>query len=198
MSDAPSPPDPPQRPGLSKRLGIPHVSGTWTVILLLFCFVLTTGLVLLVFRKLPEWVEFEIVVGTWWLLWALVLTKLLYMGEQIADDYKHRQPRSWFDTKNLDGCSSGGSDAEGCVVVLGLIVALFLVWILIEFAVPIIFFMLYFLVRGMLVRVVNDKPQCQGNIGLSAFRGIFWATIYTAPLALTIYVVHFLHQRAGG
>ena len=46
-----------------------------------------------------------------------------------------------------------------------------LVWFLVEIAIPIVFLMLYFLVRGMLVRVVNDRPECRGNLLLSTVRG---------------------------
>lgn len=88
-------------------------------------------------------------------------------------------------------------DIEGCLIILGLIAALMLVWVLIEFAVPIVFFLLYFLVRGMLARVVNDKPQCRGHAGLSALRGMLWATVYTLPLAVAIWSIHAMQMRRG-
>ena len=199
MSDPAS--QPPQRPRLAARLRLPQVSGKWTVFWLLFCLTVTGLLIPLVLKK-PLWIELEFVVAAWWLLWAIVLTKLLYQGEQIADDHQQHKPRDWFGlTKNsgpsgsdFSGCGSG-ADAEGCLVLLGLIVALFLVWILIEFALPIVFFMLYFLIRAMLVHVVHDRPRCQGNFGLAAFRGCLWAAIYTVPLAGTVWLVHFIMRR---
>jgi hypothetical protein len=197
-------PEPPKRPRLRERLRLPEVSGKWTVLWLLLCFILTGVLIPLVL-KLPKWVEFEIVVACWWVLWAIVLTKLLYSGEQVSDDHRHHKPRDWFGLKKSEGSSGnwgdlsgcGAADGEGCLVLLGLIVALILVWFLVEIAIPIVFLMLYFLVRGMLVRVVNDRPGCRGNFGLSAARGALWATVYTLPLALTVWLVHYIHLKHG-
>lgn len=201
-SDPQSPDQPRKRPRLRERLLLPTVSGKWTVLWLLLCLILTAVLIPLVL-KLPKWVKFEIVVGCWWVLWTIVLTKLLYMGEQLADDHKHRPPRDWFGLNrnesgpaDFSGCGSG-ADAEGCAVILGLILALILVWFLIEVAIPVVFLMLYFLVRGMLVRVVHDKPQCRGNFVLSAARGALWATVYTLPLGVLVYLVHLIHFKRG-
>jgi hypothetical protein len=204
MSDESSTPQPPNRPRFARRLRLPEVSGKWTVFWLLVCLIITALLIPLVLKK-PLWVELEIVVVVWWLLWGVVLTKLLYKGEQIADDHQQHKARDWFGLNKEGSGSSGpdlggcgpGVDAEGCLVLLGLIVALFLVWILIEFALPILFFMLYFLIRGMLVHAVHDKPQCQGNWSMAAFRGFLWATIYTAPLAGTIWLVHYMQMKRG-
>ena len=203
MSDESSTPQPPRRPRLSRRLRLPEVSGKWTVFWLLICLIITGLLIPLVLKK-PLWLEFELVMAAWWVLWGIVLTKLLYKGEQIADDHQQHKPRDWFGFNkkesgsgpDLSGCGSG-ADAEGCLVLVGLILALIVVWFLIEFAIPIIFLMLYFLIRGMLVHVVHDKPQCQGDLGMSAFRGFLWATIYTAPLAGTIWLVHFIQMKRG-
>ncbi|MCE9530282.1 MAG: hypothetical protein K8T89_03980, partial [Planctomycetes bacterium] len=138
-------PEPSKRPPLKERLRLPHVSGFWTVLWLLACFVLT-GILLPLVLKLQPWIEFEIVVGIWWLLWSMILTKLLYKGEHIADDHRLKKPKDWFGLdgssgSNWDGCA-GGADFEGCAIVLGLIAALALVWLLIELAIPIVFFML--------------------------------------------------------
>jgi hypothetical protein len=202
-TDAPSP-EPRKRPRLRERLRLPEVSGKWTVLWLLLCFILTGVLIPLVL-KLPKWVEFEIVVACWWVLWAIVLTKLLYAGEQVSDDHRHHKPRDWFGLKKSEGSSGnwgdlsgcGSADGEGCLVLLGLIAALILVWFLIEIAIPVVFLMLYFLVRGMLVSVVNDRPGCRGNFSFSAARGALWATVYTLPLALTIWLIHFIHMKHG-
>src|SRR5688572_2094195 len=99
MSEPSSTPRPPKRPRLAQRLRLPQVSGKWTVFWLLIC-LLITGLLIPPVLKKPLWVELEIVVGVWWLLWGIVLTKLLYMGEQIADDHQHHEPRDWFGFKN--------------------------------------------------------------------------------------------------
>jgi hypothetical protein len=206
MSEPPASPQPeakpPKRPRFSQRLRLPEVSGKWTVIWLLVCFTLTAALIPILLRRAKPWIEMEIVVAVWWILWALILTKLLYKGERISDDHQRREPRDWLHLKKLGdgvgdpGCST--TDGEGCLVILGLIAALFLVWVLIEVAIPVVFFLLYFVVRGMLANVVNDKTRCQGNLGQSAIRGLFWATLYSAPIALTIWLVHWIHMKRNG
>ena len=199
MPETPIPP-PPRRPRLAQRLRLPVVSGKWTVLWLVCCFALTGVFIPLVLH-LPKWIDFEIVVAVWWFLWALILVKLLYKGEQVSDDHQHHEPRDWFGLNNtsLSGCGDAGcalgADAEGCLVVLGLIAALVLVWVLVEFAIPIVFLLLYFLVRGMLAHVVNERPSCQGNFGLSAIRGIFWATVYSAPLAGAVWIIHWIYLK---
>lgn len=185
----------------TRGLRLPEVSGKWTVIWLLVCFILT-GILIPVVLKLPHWIEYEIVVGVWWIVWTMILTKLLYKGEQITDDHQHKQPRDWLglqkaDASDASGCGYG-ADFEGCAVLIGLVVALILVWFLIEVAIPIVFLLLYFLVRGMLANVVNEKAYCRGNFTLSAARGFFWATVYTAPLALSIWVIHYIQKKHGG
>jgi hypothetical protein len=201
MSNPSSTPQPPQRPSLRRRLRLPEVSGKWTVLWLLICLIVSGLFIPLVLKK-PLWIELEFVVLAWWIIWGFVLTKLLYKGEQVADDHTQHKPRDWFGLKDsgsgpgFSGCGSG-ADAEGCLVLLGLLLALFLIWFLIELAIPIVFFMLYFLIRGMLVHVVHDKPACRGSLSLSAFRGFLWATIYTAPLAGTIWLVHYIQLKRG-
>ena len=195
----PSAPPPPNRPSMSKRLRLPEVSGKWTVVWLLICFLLT-GILIPIMLKLPTWIEFESVVGIWWILWRMILTKLLYKGEQVSDDHERKEARLWSYLKGgfpAKGAAENGGP-EGCLLLVGLIAALFLVWALIEIAIPIVFFLLYFLVRGMLVHVVNDKTRCQGNVSLSAARGFLWATVYTVPLAATIWIVHWINARHGG
>jgi hypothetical protein len=199
MSDSPDTPPLQPDPLRRRRLRLPVVSGKWTVVLLLCCFLFTGALISLVMR-LPKWLDFEIVIAIWWLLWVMILTKLLYKGEQVSDDHVRKGARSWFNTtkdpdlSRYDGCWYG-LDFEGWAVIFGLIAAVALVWFLIEIAIPIVFFMLYFLVRGMLARVVNDQWNCRGNVGLSALRGVIWATIYTVPLAFTVWIIHFIHAR---
>lgn len=195
MPDASSP----KRPKLSERLRLPNVSGKWTVFWLLVCFAITATLIPLVLKR-SLWVEFEFVVLAWWLIWTLILTKLLYTGQQINDDYQRKEAvaKGGATSKNgssdWSGCLSGG-DAEGCAIILGLLVALVLVWALIEIVLPIVFFLLYFLIRGMLCHVVNERRHCQEKLGLSVFHGAFWATVYSLPLAGVIWLVHYFQSR---
>lgn len=188
----------PARPPFSRRLRLPAVSGKWTVIWLLVCAAVSGLLIPLILRK-PLWVEFELVVAVWWLLSGMLLTKLLYRGERVADDHRQHSPRDWFNlkhagTSDLSGCGPG-IDGEGCLVLVGLLIALLLVWLLIELLIPVVFFLLYFLIRGMLVHAAHNRPRCRGHLSMSVGCGFFWATIYTTPLAGVVWLVHVIGSR---
>lgn len=199
MADSPAAPleQPARRPRFSRRLRLPVVSGKWTVIWLMVCFGLT-GALIPVALHLKPWVEMEIVLACWWVLWCVLLTKLLYKGEQVSDDHSRREARDWMGISNPDAIGCATVDIEGFLIILGLILALSLVWLLIEIAIPVVFFLLYFVVRGMLAQAANGQSQCRGNLPLSAFRGTVWATLYTAPLALTVWMVHWVHMKHAG
>ena len=206
---------PVQRPSLAKRVRLPRLSGKASAAWLAVCFGLTAALIPMVLR-LPRWVEFEIVLVLWWVIWLAVLTRLLYTGQRVADDHQLREPRSWFssdkpeqkeqkkdpDRSWWDGFSTGWfvGDADGvaigCLVVVGLVVLAGLVWFLIEVAIPLVLFLLYFVTRGMLAQVVNDRHRCRGRLGRALAWGLVWATLYTTPVAAAVWYVHFFHQRS--
>jgi hypothetical protein len=160
------------------------------------CFALAAIVIPLVLHQ-KAWVEMEIVLGCWWWFWCVLMTKLLYKGEQVSDDHSRKDARDWglSNSEIPDGCGYLGGD--GILIFIGLVLALALVWVVIELAIPIVFFLLYFVVRGMLAQAVNGRPFCRGNLTLSAASGIFWATLYTLPLALTVWVVHWIHLKRG-
>jgi len=56
MSEAPDAPPPPPGPSRPRRLRLPVVSGKWTVVWLLCCFLFTGALIPLVMR-LPKWLD---------------------------------------------------------------------------------------------------------------------------------------------
>jgi hypothetical protein len=90
-----SPPLPePRAKRLGRALRLPTVSGKVSVAWLVFCFVLAAVLVPMALR-LPIWIEFEIVVGVWWVIWVVALTWMLYVGWHVADDHHYTGPRSW-------------------------------------------------------------------------------------------------------
>ena len=207
---------PVQRPSLAKRVRLPRLSGKASAAWLVVCFGLTAVLIPMVFR-LPRWVEFEIVLALWWAVWLAVLTRLLYTGQQVADDHQMREPRNWFSSdkskqkeqkKDVDrswwdglfflGELAGDSEAVaiGCLIVIGLVLLAGLVWFLIEVAIPLVLFLLYFVTRGMLARVVNDRHRCRGQLGRALAWGFVWATLYTAPVAAAVWFVHFVHQQS--
>ena len=185
----------------STRRRSPMVSGRWTVVWLLVSFAITATIIPLVMKK-PLWLEMEYVVIAWWAIWALLLTKLLYTGEQVSDDHKSEEakegsgPDIGSGCSNLNFCSGRGVDAEGWAIILGILALLVLIWVLIEFVIPLLFALAYFLIRGMLVHVVAERDFCKGRLGMSFLHGGFRATVYSAPLALVVYVVHYVQMRA--
>jgi len=125
------------KPHIREMLRLPAVSGRWTVFWLLVCFAVTATLISLALKK-PLWLELEYVVAVWWFIWVFILTKLLYTGEIVRDDHKLKVfektealdsdsisiPRS---CSNSRGCSNTGTDAEGCLIILGLLLAVGLI-----------------------------------------------------------------------
>jgi hypothetical protein len=206
---------PAPRPSLARRVRLPRLSGKASAAWLVVCFVLTAVLIPMTLR-LPRWVAFEVVLAAWWLIWLAVLTRLLYVGQRVADDHQMSEPRPWFSSAKprakpkkqdpnsawWDGFFWGslGFDSEavavGCLIVIGLIVLVGLVWLLIEVAIPLMLFVLYFVTRGMLARVINDRHHCRGRLGRALAVAFLWATVYTAPLAAAVWFVHYVQQKS--
>ena len=92
-------------------------------------------------------------------------------------------------------------DSEGCLIVLGVILAVVIalvgIWLLIEIVIPALAFVAYFLIREMLARVTNDEHSCQGSVVRAVLWGSLWATVYTLPFALLVWLVHFVHMKPG-
>jgi hypothetical protein len=92
-------------------------------------------------------------------------------------------------------------DGEGCLIALGIIVALVIalvgIWFLIEIVIPALAFVAYLLIRGMLARVANDSHSCEGSLGRATLWGALWATVYTLPFALLVWLVHLVHMKPG-
>lgn len=214
MGDPASEIVPVERRRLARRLALPAVSGKASVAVLVVCFALTAVLIPTAL-KLPRWVEFELVLAAWWLVWAGSLSLLLYRGARLADDFAQpgSQPSSrpsgpaWFALGDLGwGASLGGDSLVGAIlgivleIVLAIaisIVVMFFVWLVMEFAIPVLAFGLYFVVRGMLAHVVNDRHRCRGRLVRAVAWGATWATAYTAPLAALVWTVHALLSRAA-
>jgi hypothetical protein len=186
-----------------RRMRLPMVSGKATAAIVIACLMLT-GLIVIPlagYFKLPPWIRFEILLGVWWIIWAAALARLLYLGRRVSDDHALSLPRNWL--SQFSGGHGGswfdlplGTDAEGCVVALGIVVAVIVAiigfWILIEVAIPALLFLLYFLVRGMLARVANDKHSCKDHALRSLSWGGLWALVYMAPLALLVWLGHVI------
>ncbi len=93
---------------------------------------------------------------------------------------------------DLGGCGEAGG--EGVVVAIVVIVALGAAfgaaWVLVELALPMVFFVMYGLFMRAIGRVANDRHDCQGELSRAMGWGALWATVYVVPLALLTLALH--------
>jgi hypothetical protein len=184
-----------RRRELIEAIRLPHVSGKASAAWLLACFALTAALVPMAVR-LPLWIDFEIVLAGWWVIWAAVLARLLYLGRAVSDDHRLGEPRRWSGLGDWP-FPEIPFDLEGCAWALVLVALVGAAWIVVEVAVPLVAFLLYCLVGGMLAQILNYDHRCQGRLGRALGRGVLWATVYTAPLAVVVWLVHRIHGSRG-
>ena len=187
-----------------------RLSGKGTAWRLALAFALT-GILIPMLLKLPIWIDYEIVLCVWWVIWLGTLTSLLYTGMRVTDDHQLRPARNWLKLGGSEPTKSSRKDrdvsrgdggwwpgmyvGEGCFYILVLLIALaalaFALWFLIEVAIPVLLFLIYLVPRGMLAHVVNDRHHCQGRLSRSFLWALIWATVYTVPLAGIVWFVHF-------
>jgi 4-hydroxybenzoate polyprenyltransferase len=208
-----SPAEPQESEGMifSERVKRPIISGKASAAIVVACLALTSVLIIPLARRFPPWIDFEIVLVGWWLVWVVTLAILLYQGRLISDDHVHRGPRDWLaslrkpwppEKKSSDWWPWWIlSGPEGCLIVLGIILALIIIlvglWLLIEIVIPALAFVAYVLIRGMLARVTNDKHSCQDSFVRAMLWGSLWATVYILPFGLLVWFVHFVHMKFG-
>ncbi len=80
------------RRSLAKRIRLPRLSGRASAAWLVACFALS-GLLIPAAYRLPVWIRFELVLAAWWLVWGLVLCRLLDTGPRITDDHHYDDAR---------------------------------------------------------------------------------------------------------
>ncbi len=176
---------------------IQPISRKTVVLVIVVCF-LVSALAIPVALHLPKWIEAEIVLGTWWLVWIAALSWLLFHGHVVDDDtskpeWSSGKSEAFFQT--LDATFHAGSCclSEGIATVLFAMLALLLfglaLFLLVEFVIPAIVVLLLISIGGMLARAVNDTHDCEGSFGMSLIWGFLWATVYTGPVAVIILLV---------
>ena len=195
----------------------PRVSASATALVMLLCFV-ASAVLLPASLHLPRWVEAELVLVAWWTIVTATLSTLLFRGFRLRDDYVYFAP--WNRPAKLDspsggktmkstsgsGCSDAGGlvgcgDLSGCgeagegaavvaLAAVALAVAFGAAWVLVELAMPMVFFVMYALFMRAIARVANDRNECEGELGRSIGWGARWATVYVVPLALFTWLLH--------
>lgn len=189
--------------GLTRQVA-PPVSGAMTALLTVMLLGLVAG-TLPHLVALPRWIEWQIVMAGWWTVWTASFAVLLYRGWRIADDMPDlRRGRSsdsrWKLADHVGISDPGCSDPEGCLVglafLLALVLALALAWVLVEMVLPAVLLAGYWLISRAIIRVANDRHDCEGHLGRALGWGAFWALLYTAPLAVVVAVGHMVLAAA--
>jgi hypothetical protein len=156
----------------------------------------------------PAWIETEVVLLVWWALWAVVLSWMLYLGIGLHDDLAvptgtnaDEGDHWWHHLGGLDlghfgpgdwlGFEEGGA-ALAIVVLLLLGVFILIGVVLMEVVLPLLVPLGYAVLFWMLRRVLHHHPVCRRSIARSIGTGVWWASVYSAPLALAVVVVHAL------
>jgi hypothetical protein len=151
----------------------------------------------------PAWVEAETVLGVWWAIWVGVLGYVAHSGRPIEDDYAPNvEPKigrwmGWLQYADPGAIDLGGEGfLAGCamaiVAMLALVLVGLLVAVLFELVIPLLIAALYLLVTAMLRRGLGGAGEAAGRPLAALGVGVWWATIYTAPLALLVLLAHRL------
>lgn len=195
------------------------MSDVWSAVALLVL-LLAAGVVLPLALHRSAWGEAEAVVGAWFLIWTAVLTWLGYTGRTVEQDWApFRNPRRLFgrgagridadiapflDLGNLPiadvdvGGDDGGLGCLGAIVagivvivaIAALVALVALLYFTIGYVIPLVAIGLYTLVRAMLNQVAARGHVTRGNLALPLARGAIWAALYTAPVAVAIWLLH--------
>src|SRR5258707_11965459 len=91
---APSDAPPRSRQSLTGRFRLPMVSGKASAAAMLACLALTALLIPMALR-LDPWLDAEIVLAGWWVVWTVGLAYLLFTGQRVSDDHQLASPRNW-------------------------------------------------------------------------------------------------------
>jgi hypothetical protein len=147
---------------------------------------------------LPRWIEAEVAVGIFTLLFAGVLATLLYRGYRLKDDFTYFAP--WNRAPVGAGKSSHGSSKSGCDfgaagcelgavegigVILLLGVALLGAFLLVELVVPVAFLVFYGLIVRAIGAVAHDRHDCKDDLVRSVGWGLAWSALFSLPIAIT-------------
>lgn len=144
---------------------------------------------------LPRWMEAELVVGSWWTIWSIVLGVLAYRGTKIADDHRPGASRVTGlnrDTPKWAWLLELAPDVDSCligIVVLAVVgVALLGAWLVVELVAPAVFIVAY---RGVVRALAKaHRANTRGDAVRSALSGMGWAAAFTAPLAAVVAIAH--------
>lgn len=183
----------------------PTISGRGTALATLTTMAVTAALFPRLLHK-ARWVEFELVLLAWWILGVIALSVLLYRRYQIEDDHFFQTP-SRLKADGLGGMEHAGDCGcdlgmnAGCDGIVGAAVALAIgavallasllaAWLVVELLIPLVFITFYVTTLAGIQRAARDRHDCEGNLLRSLRWAVTWATIYIAPTATTVWLLH--------
>lgn len=177
-----------------------RASSRATAIVVVACLAFTAAIVPFALHR-SRWVELEMVLAGWWLVWAVVLSWVARRGAVFADDHTFaitspftsvrrwaKKPADW--TFSFGDLLAGLSDIDGLVLLVVLPVLLpivfFAAWFVVELVVPVLFFVAYIGV----VRALRHAAAYRASPERAVLGGVAWATAYVAPLAVVVWICH--------
>ncbi len=147
---------------------------------------------------MPLWIELEVVILAWVLIWTLAFTTLLFRGWRLAKDAWTKDASTLDDVTmlnvdlDLSTRRSWWYDDEGAAIAVFLFVVLLILSFALEFLLPLVLIGSYLLVLRGLAHVANDRHGCEGKLGRSLLWGVLWSSIYAAPIAGLVLLAHLL------
>lgn len=177
-------------------------SGKGTVLVLVAALVVAAALLPALLHR-PLWVEVETVLGVWWAIWVGVVGYIAHSGQPLHNDYAPRvQPKvgsrtSWLGDVDFGWLDTSGSSDDlvgGCLGLVAALVAIvavvFLAMVLVDLVVPLLVAAIYMLGIALLRRALRGAGGAAGRPLAALGFGVWWATVYTAPLALLVLLAH--------
>ena len=202
-----------------ERLGGKVAAG----LLLLTCLIAGVVPVHLVSRNAPPSVRAGLVAVPILAVLVAWMTALLYRGTELHDDLTLSPVQTSLDDyyRRLwsgltgesggggggcggGGCDAGCVDAEGALLVLGilaviavaLIVLPLVAWLVVELLVPVLVVGCYTVLYGGLAAAVNGRPELCGRLGACALRALLAATAYSSVVYLFAYAAFALRAAS--
>lgn len=143
---------------------------------------------------LPAWIEFQVVLFSWWLTGVIALSVLLYRGRRITDDRSFSLDDMQFppriDTLGPIGCAS-------ILEWSGIGIAIVLALVLSQLIVLAVAFAVYTAAVFAFARTLNDDHGCEHNWPRALAWGTLWSTLHIAPVATLVWLLHVIARLRG-
>jgi hypothetical protein len=182
------------------------VSGRGTAILVSSVLLIAAVAIPLLLHR-AAWVEAEVIFAAWFAIWTAALWWFGFHGRPIERDWPDYAPL--FDGGgDGGGVSSGGSNSgwnvlngldfggidfgEEIVALLVILIVVVLAVFVIGWIVPLLVVALFTVMRALLSQSGRFADRVRGRLLPSLIVAMGWAAVYTAPLAVAVWLAHTL------